>query len=73
MSRPFAQASSDTPPAGELRELWDRCLPVTRDNEVCAWLDSLRIDPFSVATLDLGRVLPRKVAASPGARYGATS
>ena len=73
MSQPLEPTALDLPPAAEVRHLWDRCQPVTSDEEVTAWLDSLRIDPFSVAALDMGRVLPRTIDPPRWARYGETS
>ena len=73
VTEPFAPAALGLPPPAEVRALWDHCLPVTTDDEVAAWLESLRIDPRAVATLDLGRALPRELDAPAWARYGTVS
>src|SRR5579884_4305232 len=61
------------PPSVEVRQLWERCVPVTSDDEVYGWLDFLHVDPHGVAALDLGRALPRTMEAPRWATYGATS
>jgi hypothetical protein len=70
---PLAPHPFRLPPPSEVRGLWDRCLPVTSDDEVRAWLYSLQIDPFSVASLDLGRALPRTIDTPSWARYGSVT
>jgi hypothetical protein len=52
------------PPLAEVRELWQRCVPVTADPEVAAWLTGRAdgaIDPAAVAALDLARALPAEL------------
>lgn len=56
------------PPLAEVRELWRRCLPVTADPEVAAWLAGRAdgpIDPAAVARLDLARALPAALDGLP--------
>jgi hypothetical protein len=53
-----------------VRDLWRRCVPVTADPEVAAWLaertDPGPIDPAKVAALDLARALPADLVDLPG-------
>lgn len=54
-------APTPRPRAAEVRELWARCMPVTADPEVAAWLSNRHdgpLDPAMVADLDLARALP---------------
>ncbi len=61
------------PPAAEVAALWARCLPVTADPEMAAWLAGRHdgaIDPATVAKFDLARALPADLANLPRwARY----
>lgn len=59
------------PPASEIRKLWERCVPVTRDIEVAAWLAGRCLDPEAIAYLDLVRCLPMSSVQLPSwARMG---
>ena len=73
MNPPLAAQPLSLPPPAEVRGLWDCCAPVTSDDEITAWLESLRIDPFCVGALDLGRALPRTIDTPVWARYGTSS
>lgn len=57
-----AIAPKPRPPIAEVVALWARCVPVTADPAVAAWLanrnDPGPIDPEAVAGLDLVRALP---------------
>lgn len=46
------------PPATEVAELWESCLPVDTDAECSAWLASRRLSAGVVADRDLARALP---------------
>ncbi len=67
-------APPQRPAVEQVRALWGRCVPVTADPEVAAWLagrtDPGPIDPAAVAALDLARALPADLVDLPGwARY----
>lgn len=49
---------SRVPPA-EVAELWERCGPVDRDDEVASWLERRVLPVDEVAARDLCRALPR--------------
>jgi hypothetical protein len=60
------------PPAAEVHDLWARCVPVTEDAAVRAWLLEgrvRRIDPGLVAERDLARALPPAGALPAWCRY----
>ena len=56
------------PPAGEVAELWNACVPPADDGEVSAWLAFRGLDPAKVSDLDLARALPRTSALPAWAR-----
>ncbi|MFT5686907.1 MAG: hypothetical protein ACI8RZ_007864, partial [Myxococcota bacterium] len=49
------------PPHHELVRFWGRCIPVTEDAEVSAWLESRGFKPHQIARADLARALPESV------------
>ena len=54
------------PDADELRELWERCVPIPEDDEIYAWLrDERRLDPDAVFRAHLARVLPADLDPTP--------
>ena len=63
-------APPQRPDPEQVRALWRRCVPVTADPEVAAWLagrtDPGPIDPAAVKALDLARALPADLADLPG-------
>jgi hypothetical protein len=49
------------PPAGEIADLWHRCVPVTQDREVADYLGTERaLDPSDIALTDIARALPQR-------------
>ena len=61
------------PPFAEVAALWARCVPVTADAAVSAWLRGHHdgpIDPDRVAALDVARALPFDVADLPAWAWG---
>lgn len=54
------------PTAEVLAGIWERCVPVDEDEEVCAWLVSKNIDPVVVTACDLARALPADAGGSWG-------
>lgn len=67
--QPLAIAPKPRPPIAEVAALWARCVPVTADPAVAAWLanrnDPGPIDPEAVAGLDLVRALPEGLGDLP--------
>ena len=57
-ARPTSLAAPTRPPPLEVASLWFRCLPVSADPEVAAWLEGRGMDPGEVAGADLARALP---------------
>jgi hypothetical protein len=85
-SRPVTASPSPAPPAptpaprrppeAEVRDVWARCLPITEDADVRAWLlegVKRRIDPPLVAERDLARALPRAGPLPAWCRYRGAS
>ena len=59
------------PSAEDVQTLWERCISVTRDIEVAAWLAGRSLDPETIARLDLVRSLPSSPVQLPNwARMG---
>lgn len=56
---PLVSAPAPRPPRAEVEALWRRCVPVTDDPEVAAWLAGRAIDPDRVELYDLARAIPR--------------
>lgn len=54
----------DRPPLSEVLDVWGRCVPVTQDKAVSAWLRNRHdgpLDPELIAKLDLARALPKGI------------
>lgn len=57
------------PPGAEVRDLWERCRPITDDAQVRGWIESRALDAEIVAGLDLCRALPVSGTLPKWARY----
>lgn len=66
-------AKPQRPDPEQVCDLWRRCVPVTDDPEVAAWLtgrtDPGPIDPAAVAAMDLARALPPELVVPGWARF----
>lgn len=56
----------EPPKQSEVARLWNRCVSVLEDDEVCAWLRTRKIDPVRVDADNLALALPKGARELPG-------